>query len=60
MDLTFICVQPCTKNYAWKIEIMLTNFRDCGKSKNYSVECLFAFNKNESDLKDKVATIKKV
>jgi hypothetical protein len=39
---------------------MLTNFRDCGKSNNYSVECLFAFYKNEIDWKDKVATIKKV
>ena len=60
MDLTFICVQPCTQYYAWQIEVMLTNFRDCGIAKNYNVNCLFAFNKNESDWKEKVATIKKV
>jgi len=60
MDLTFICVQPCTQYYAWQIEVMLTNFRDCGIAKNFNVNCLFAFNKNESDWKEKVATIKKV
>jgi len=60
MDLTFICVQPCTQYYAWQIEVMLTNFRDCGIAKDFSVNCLFAYNKNESDWKEKVATIKKV
>jgi hypothetical protein len=60
MDLTFICVQPCTQYYAWQIEVMLTNFRDCGIAKDYRVDCLFAYNKNESDWEQKVALIKKV
>lgn len=60
MNLTFMCVQPCTQYYAWQVEVMLTNFRDCGISKNHKIHCLFAYNKNESDWVLKVNTIKKV
>lgn len=55
-----MCVQPCTKYYAWQMEVMLTNFRDCGIHNHHAIHCLFAYNKNESDWEEKVAVIKKV
>jgi hypothetical protein len=58
--ITFMCVQPCIPYYAWQIEVMLTNFRDAGITSEFQVQCLFAFNKNESDWEEKVAVIKKV
>lgn len=60
MDLTFMCVQPCIPYYAWQVEVMLKNFVDCGIEKKYPIHCLFAYNSNETDWRDKVDCIKKV
>ena len=56
--ITFMCAQPCIPYYAWQIEVMLTNFRDCGITEEFAVHCLFAYNKAESDWQDKVDGIK--
>lgn len=58
--LTLICVQPCIPYYAWQVEVMLNNFKNIGLHNKYGVQCLFAFNKNESDWETKVALINKV
>lgn len=59
--MMFMCVQPCTKYYAWQIEVMLTNFKEVGISDNFQVQCLFAYNsKREADWEQKVNLIKKV
>lgn len=60
MELTFICVQPYTLYYAWQIEVMLTNFRDCGISKDFNIHCLIAINKSESDWEYKLQTFQKL
>ena len=58
--LTLICVQPCIPYYAWQVEVMLTNFEQLKLHKEFNIVCLFAYNKNESDWRDKVSVIKKV
>jgi hypothetical protein len=55
-----MCVQPSIIYYAWQIEVMLTNFKKLQVHTEFDIECLFAFNKNEEDWEEKVATIKKV
>jgi hypothetical protein len=60
MNLTFICVQPCISYYAWQVEVMLKNFVECGIEKKYPIHCLFAYNANETDWRDKVDFVKKV
>lgn len=57
--LTLMCVQPCIPYYAWQIEVMLSNFERLNLHK-YDINCLFAYNKNEQDWEQKIATIKKV
>lgn len=44
--ITLICVQPCQLYYAWQIEVMLTNFEKLELHKEFNIQCLFAFNKN--------------
>lgn len=56
-SVTLICVQPAIKYYAWQIEVMLTNFELLGIHKEHSIHCLFAYNKNEADWKEKVELI---
>jgi hypothetical protein len=56
--ITFLCAQPCIPYYAWQIEVMLTNFKDCGIAEEFSIHCLFAYNKAEGDWTDKVDAIK--
>ena len=58
--LTLMCVQPCIQYYAWQVEVMLTNFKNLKIGDEFEIHCLFAFNKNEEDWEEKVATIKKV
>jgi len=58
--VTLMCVQPSILYYAWQIEVMLTNFKKLLVFTEFDIECLFAFNKNESDWEEKVALIKKV
>jgi hypothetical protein len=58
--LTLICVQPCIPYYAWQVEVMLTNFEQLKLHKEFNIVCLFAYNKNEPDWRDKVSVIKKV
>jgi hypothetical protein len=58
--LTLICVQPAIQYYAWQVEVMLTNFEQLKLHEDFNIVCLFAYNKNESDWKDKVSLIKKV
>lgn len=58
--LTLMCVQPSIKYYAWQIEVMLTNFKNLSIHTEFNIDCLFAFNKNESDWEEKVALIHKV
>lgn len=58
--VTLMCVQPSILYYAWQIEVMLTNFKKLLIHTEFDIECLFAFNKNESDWQEKVALIKKV
>jgi len=58
--LTLICVQPCIQYYAWQVEVMLTNFEQLKLHNDFKIVCLFAYNKNESDWRDKVGVIKKV
>ena len=58
--LTLICVQPCIPYYAWQIEVMLKNFQELEINKNYSVQLLFAYNKNENGWEENVEWIKKV
>jgi len=60
LPLTFISVQPATLYWAWQVEVMLTNFRDCGIAKEYKVQCLFGYNTKESDWKQKVEIVSKV
>lgn len=33
-NLRFVCAQPAIKYYAWQVEVMLNNFRDCGVNLN--------------------------
>ena len=56
--ITFLCAQPCIPYYAWQIEVMLTNFKDCGIAEEFSIHCLFAYNKAEGDWTAKVDAIK--
>jgi hypothetical protein len=58
--LTLICVQPCIPYYAWQIEVMLKNLQELEIHKNYSVQLLFAYNKNENGWEENVEWIKKV
>lgn len=54
---TLICVQPSIRYYAWQVEVMLTNFEELGIHKRHSIQCLFAYNKNEEDWREKVELI---
>lgn len=47
MRVTFLSVQPCTKYFAWQVEVMLTNFREIGIHKEHDIHCLFAVQNNE-------------
>jgi hypothetical protein len=58
--LTLLCVQPCIPYYAWQVEVMLTNFEQLKIHEDFNVVCLFAYNKNEHDWRQKVSFIKKV
>ena len=58
--LTLICVQPCTKYYAWQIEVMLNNFNELGIQNEFQVHCLFAIPKEENGRDEFVSYIKKV
>lgn len=58
--VTLICAQPCIKYYAWQVEVMLTNFKNLRIHEEFEIHTIWAFNKNESDWEEKVATIKKV
>ncbi len=60
MKTILMCVQPCIKYYAWQIEVMLTNFESLDLHEHFEIQCLFAFNKNESDWEEKFDTILKV
>jgi hypothetical protein len=53
-----ICVQPCTTYYAWQVEVMLDNFVEVGVTLHNVVQCLWAYNKTESDWQNKLALIK--
>lgn len=55
--MTLICVQPAIKYYAWQIEVMLTNFESLGIHGEHTIHCLFAYNENEPDWKEKVDLI---
>lgn len=59
-SLTLICVQPCKQFYAWQVEVMLTNFESLKIHEHYKIQCLFPYNKSETDWQEKVAVIKKV
>lgn len=58
--LTLICVQPCTKYYAWQVEVMLNNFNELGIQNEFQVHCLFAIPKEEKGRDEFVSYIKKV
>jgi hypothetical protein len=58
--LTLLCVQPSIQYYAWQVEVMLTNFEQLKLHEEFNIVCLFAYNKNEHDWRDKVSIIKKV
>ena len=58
--LTLICVQPCTKYYAWQVEVMLNNFNELGIQNEFQVHCLFAIPKEENGRDEFVSHIKKV
>lgn len=58
--LALVCVQPSIPYYAWQTEVMLKNFSDLKIHEKYEIRLLFAYNKNESDWRTKVSTIKKV
>jgi len=55
-----MCVQPCSIYYAWQIEVMLTNFEKLEIHQEFDIQCLFAFNTNESNWGEGMETIKKI
>lgn len=55
-----MCVQPCIQYYAWQVEVMLHNFERLKIHEHYTIQCLFAYNKNEQDWETNVDFIKKV
>lgn len=57
---TLICVQPSISYYAWQVEVMLTNFEQLAIHKEYSIHCLFAYNRNEEDWREKIALIERL
>jgi hypothetical protein len=60
LPMNLVCVQPSIPYFAWQTEVMLTNFIDLGIHRQHKIICLFAFNRNEPDWEQKVATIQKV